>query len=115
MTVVFVAIGLLVAAGIVLVAVGIFPTPVPPLPDRAIAELPFDKLAKADLDDVRFGVGLRGYRMDEVDGLLDRVASELAEHAARVAELEAQLAAAPRSQGARPEAPRTDGAPVEPA
>jgi DivIVA domain-containing protein len=115
MTVVFVAIGLLVAAGIVLVAVGIFPTPVPPLPDRAIAELPFDKLAKADLDDVRFGVGLRGYRMDEVDGLLDRVAGELAERAARVAELEAQLAAGPTSEGARRETLPTDGAPMEPA
>lgn len=35
------------------------------------------RLAAEDLRDVRLSTGLRGYRMDEVDALLDRLQSEL--------------------------------------
>lgn len=41
---------------------------------------------------LRFGVALRGYAMDQVDAVLDRLAAELEARDARVAELEAQLA-----------------------
>lgn len=43
----------------------------------------------ADLATVRFGMTLRGYRMSEVDDLLDRVADELRDRDERIAELEA--------------------------
>jgi DivIVA domain-containing protein len=52
-------------------------------------------LAPDDVDAVRFAVGLRGYRMDEVDEVLDRVADDLAVRDARIAELEARLGAGP--------------------
>jgi DivIVA domain-containing protein len=45
--------------------------------DRAPSYLPNDRpLNRADLDGVRFAVGLRGYRMDEVDALLERLGAE---------------------------------------
>jgi DivIVA domain-containing protein len=47
-------------------------------PDREPADLPDDRgLAAADVDRVRFALGVRGYRMDQVDDVLDRFAAEL--------------------------------------
>ena len=45
-------------------------------------------LTPADLAEVRFPVVLRGYRMDAVDAVLDRVGEELALRDARIRELE---------------------------
>ncbi|PJN42646.1 cell division protein DivIVA [Streptomyces sp. CB02959] len=57
--------------------------------------LPPDRpLARADVDAVRLPVTVRGYRMDDVDDVLDRLGAELAERDARIAELEAALAGA---------------------
>ncbi len=42
----------------------------------------------ADLDGLRFPVVLRGYRMDAVDAVLDRLGTELAARDERIAELE---------------------------
>lgn len=48
--------------------------------DRPDAVVPADgPLRSDDLDQVRFTTALRGYRMSEVDALLDRLARELAE------------------------------------
>ena len=47
-----------------------------------------------DLDDLRIAVALRGYRMSDVDDVLDRLGAELAERDARIAELETALAGA---------------------
>lgn len=41
--------------------------------------LPDDELADADFDGLHFDVGLRGYRMSEVDGVIDRLRRELRE------------------------------------
>lgn len=66
-----------------------------PRPDRLHDPLPPDRpLGRADIDALRLPVALRGYRMDDVDDALDRVAAELAERDARIAELEAALAGA---------------------
>ena len=47
--------------------------------DRPDARVQADgPLTSADLHRVRFSTALRGYRMSEVDALLDRVAAELA-------------------------------------
>jgi len=46
--------------------------------DRPPLALPADRpLSADDLLDVRFSTALRGYRMDEVDELLDRLSEEL--------------------------------------
>jgi DivIVA domain-containing protein len=46
--------------------------------DRPDAEVPADgPLTAADLRRVRFSTAFRGYRMAEVDALLDRLAAEL--------------------------------------
>ena len=42
-------------------------------------------LTSRDLRHVQFAIGVRGYRMDEVDSLLDRLAEELAAREAREA------------------------------
>jgi DivIVA domain-containing protein len=64
-----------------------------PLPPRA--------LEPADLDAVRFSVVPRGYRMDQVDAVLERLRAELAERDRR---LEALTAAA--ATPLAPDAPR---------
>ncbi|WP_328991666.1 DivIVA domain-containing protein [Kribbella sp. NBC_01245] len=45
-------------------------------------------LTADDIESSRFAVGVRGYRMDEVDTLLERVAREVAERDRRIAALE---------------------------
>ena len=57
-----------------------------------LAELPAHPSAE-DVDALRFSLGLRGYRMDEVDLVLDRLRDELAARDLRIAELEASMAA----------------------
>ncbi|SOD61026.1 DivIVA domain-containing protein [Streptomyces zhaozhouensis] len=61
-------------------------------PERAADPLPLHRpLTPADLIRVRLPVAPRGYRMTEVDDVLDRVAAELAERDARIADLGALL------------------------
>ena len=57
-----------------------------------LAELP-PHPGPEDVDALRFSLGLRGYRMDEVDLVLDRLRDELSARDLRIAELEASLAA----------------------
>ncbi|MFD9910350.1 DivIVA domain-containing protein [Streptomyces sp. NPDC059063] len=64
-------------------------------PERFADPLPPDRpLRRADVEAVRFPMTVRGYRMVDVDEALDRVAAELAERDARIAELETALAGA---------------------
>lgn len=49
----------------------------------------------ADLAELRFPVKLRGYRMDAVDSVLDRLAEEIAGRDARIEELEIALGVRP--------------------
>lgn len=66
-------------------------------PDRVADALPESRpVVRADIDALRLPLAPRGYRMAEVDDVLDRLAAELAERDARIAELTA--AAAPRSE-----------------
>lgn len=63
--------------------------------DRLASRLPLDRpLGRSDVDTLRFPMALRGYRMDEVDDVLDRLGAELTHRDVRVAELEAALGAA---------------------
>lgn len=54
-------------------------------------KLPPTPLTGRDLTDVRFALALRGYRMDQVDELLDRAADELTARDAEIERLRAQL------------------------
>lgn len=55
-----------------------------PRQDRPEPALADDRqLGKDDIDGARFAVGFRGYRMDQVDRLLDRLAAEI-DHRDRV-------------------------------
>ena len=57
--------------------------------DRPDMRVPTNRLLEAgDIESSRFGVGVRGYRMDEVDSLLERLAREVAERDRRIADLE---------------------------
>jgi DivIVA domain-containing protein len=67
------------------------PEAAPDLPPLALPDA--RPLAQSDVDGVRFGVGMRGYRMDEVDDVLDRLGREVADRDLRIAELEQRLAA----------------------
>lgn len=58
-----------------------------PVHDTYAARLPDEPITGADLRTLRFGVGLRGYAMDQVDALLDRLAAEIDVRDARIAEL----------------------------
>ena len=70
-------IGLAILAGVAVVASGRAGAAAPTSPDRPPLALPADRaLAAEDLADVRFSVGFRGYRMDQVDALLDRIQRE---------------------------------------
>ncbi|MBC7640593.1 MAG: DivIVA domain-containing protein, partial [Rhodoferax sp.] len=54
--------------------------------------LPGDRLSSSDLAQVRFSLGLRGYRMDEVDEVLDRAGVELDARDAQIHDLRDRLA-----------------------
>lgn len=65
-------------------------------PDRLHEPLPLSReVTRADVDALRLPTAARGYRMQEVDEVLDRLGVELAERDARIAELESALAGAP--------------------
>jgi DivIVA domain-containing protein len=67
-------------------------------PDRLDDRLPGERpVERADIDHLRLPVAIRGYRMVDVDEVLDRLGAELAERDARISELEAERAGAQAS------------------
>lgn len=95
MTLLLLLVALAVAGGAAAVALGRVPGGLDePTTSRPLRALPDGPLRAEDVDGVRFSLGLRGYRMDEVDAVLDRVRDEVAERDARLAELEALLRSA---------------------
>ncbi|MBZ4015797.1 cell division protein DivIVA [Streptomyces purpurogeneiscleroticus] len=83
-------------------------------PERLHDPLPADRpCTRADVEEVRLPPALRGYRMTDVDDVLDRLGAELAERDARIAELEAALAGAhAAAMGGR--GPAADARPTTP-
>jgi DivIVA domain-containing protein len=62
-----------------------------PVRSRPDSALPAGRLTADDVARARFSVGLRGYRMDEVDAALDRVQGELRERDHELVALRALL------------------------
>ncbi|MFG2265370.1 DivIVA domain-containing protein [Streptomyces sp. NPDC048720] len=64
-------------------------------PERLRDPLPADRpVGGQDVENLRFPLAPRGYRMSDVDDALGRLAAELAERDARIADLESALAGA---------------------
>ena len=104
---VFVLAGIAILGAVALVASGSGDGLEPVATDRPGPWVPPDRAVSGDdVRQVRFGVALRGYRMSEVDQLLDRLASEIALRDELIDELESQGRPVPT----RPQQtePRTD-------
>jgi DivIVA domain-containing protein len=99
----FVVIAVLVVAGVAVLVVRDRPLITDdPVGSRLLAWPPEAEIGPQDLAAVRFAVALRGYRMDEVDRVLDDTRQALADRDARIADLEQAVAAlggAPEGSG----------------
>ncbi len=101
--------GLLFLGGSVLLGRG--ETQPPADPDRSPLELPEDRPVTADdVRGVRMSVTVRGYRMTEVDWLLEQLARALEERDTEVAALRARLEESGRAPGADDAPTRGNGA-----
>lgn len=87
----YVVVGVLVLIAIALLAVGRLGELPPPSHDREPLNLPSPSVGATDVDSVKFAVGLRGYRMDEVDEVLNRVSVDLTARDERINQLESEL------------------------
>jgi DivIVA domain-containing protein len=84
MTWFFAILVVLLMGGVAVVAVGRGGSMAETFDDRPDARVPADgPLTAQDLRAVRFTTAFRGYRMSEVDALLDRLAAERDEQAVR--------------------------------
>jgi DivIVA domain-containing protein len=69
--------------------------------DRPEVALPDSRqLGRGDIDAARFAVGWRGYRMDQVDQVLDRLAAEIEARDRLIAELSAARGGTAFGEGA---------------
>jgi DivIVA domain-containing protein len=76
----------------------------PVLPEGTPVELPEDRLARGDdLRALKLSVALRGYRMDEVDWLLDRLSEQVDSRDREIARLRSVLHVEPVPAAAEPE------------
>lgn len=108
MYVVFVVVAALVVFAVVAVTLGRGDLLDDEPPVVAGPRLGSQELHADDLNDLRFAVVARGYRMDQVDQVLRRLGIELSQRDHRIAELEAALReASPGPQ--RPRPPWGDG------
>lgn len=113
----FLAVAMVVVVAAVTLAVvgGAENEVLPEAPPEHLADpLPLTRpVSRADIEALRLPLAPRGYRMDEVDDVLDRLAAELAERDARIAELESALAGAQATATGRTDLfakpPRHDG------
>jgi DivIVA domain-containing protein len=65
--------------------------------DNVVVELPEGRpLTPADIESVRLPLALRGYRMAEVDRVLDRLSGEIASRDARIRQLQGEGPVTPR-------------------
>ncbi|OIV36539.1 hypothetical protein BIV57_15725 [Mangrovactinospora gilvigrisea] len=95
-----------VVGGVALVVLGAGGSLGDAVHDRAPLRLPEDRaLTRGDLERVRFTVATRGYRMDEVDTLLDRLGAELDLKDAQLREALAGMSGTPGTDATPPVPP----------
>jgi DivIVA domain-containing protein len=113
-TLLLVVVGIVIVAGVAVLALRDQPLIAEdPVRGRALHWPPVGPVTPASLEDVRFTVGLRGYRMDEVDRVLDDATAALAQRDLRIAELEQALEAGPERAAAELSGPATGVLAVE--
>lgn len=88
MYIVFVAVAAVVVFAVAAAAVGRGDGLEEPFPDMVRPYLPDGRIEAVDIDDVHLAVAFRGYRMDQVDAVLDRVAEELVQRDQHISRLE---------------------------
>ncbi|MFW6091859.1 MAG: DivIVA domain-containing protein [Actinomycetota bacterium] len=88
MYVVFVAVAAVVVFAVAAAAVGRGDGLEEPFPDMEHPYLPDGRVEASDIDDVHFAVSFRGYRMEQVDSVLDRLAGQLVERDRHITRLE---------------------------
>lgn len=92
MTILLVVVALVIITAVSVFAVGDGGRMRDDEPDREPADMPADRAVEsADLDRLRFAIGVRGYRMDQVDAVLDRMSDDLSKRSEREAQLVAQI------------------------
>ncbi len=91
MTIFFILLALAVVGLIAVLAAGKIGQLGDPVVDRFRPELPLAPLAAQDIERIRFGTGLRGYRMDDVDEVLARFTETLRIREAQLSALNPQL------------------------
>jgi DivIVA domain-containing protein len=96
---VFVVVAVIVVFAVAVVAMGRGGSLGAAESDLVQPSLPAGPVSADDVDSVLFAVGFRGYRMDQVDDVLNRLSSELTERDARIAELERRLAGTSTESG----------------
>jgi DivIVA domain-containing protein len=93
----------LVLGAIAMVAAGRGTPLAPEYDDRPDASVPAGRIVGDDLRRVRFSLAFRGYRMSEVDALLDRLAAQLEADGVPGADGAARADGADGERGARHE------------
>jgi DivIVA domain-containing protein len=83
-TVVYLALAALVVLGVVMVLTGRWDPGIAPADRPPPPPLPPGPWRPADVEELRFRVGLRGYRMQDVDAALSALATELRRRDAEV-------------------------------
>ncbi|MFJ3900917.1 DivIVA domain-containing protein [Streptomyces sp. NPDC090025] len=82
-------------------------------PQQLVDPLPATRpVDRGDIEALRLPMAPRGYRMADVDDVLDRLAAELAERDARIADLEAALAGSGAGAGSLAQGQAQDGGPA---
>ncbi|MEU2153888.1 DivIVA domain-containing protein [Streptomyces sp. NPDC019396] len=78
-------------------------------PEQLVDPLPVTRpVGPADIEALRLPLAPRGYRMADVDDVLDRLGAELAERDARISELESALAGRREAGGMWDKRPEPD-------
>jgi DivIVA domain-containing protein len=107
-TIVWVLVAIAVLGAVAVVAAGRGEGLSPAEPDRPDVAIPPGRpVGKDDIDRLRFSVGLRGYRMDEVDDVLDRLAADIAARDELIEHLEREAHGAADAEPSAAEAPES--------
>ena len=96
MSLLFLVLGIAVIGGAVMLATGRYSAPLPEAaPDQAIdglPDIPVGELTPAEVEQVRLDQAPRGYRMADVDELIDRLSAEIAARDDVIAMRDAEIA-----------------------